>query len=165
MIRIECGDADAFENIYKTYYRTVFEIGFRILGDIQSAEDLAQVVFLKVWTAPTSFANGAFEAWLSRVARNRAIDVLRYRSSRIEHEMPTEISSDSSLDDIVCNRIVLGRVRSALSTLPEAQRELIELGFLADVAYSELARSRSIPLGTVKTRIRTGLRALRSALI
>jgi len=79
-------------------------------------------------------------------------------------EIPADIPSEGNLDDVVFAKIDSQRVRAALATLPDEQRSLIEMGFFGGITHEEIARRTSIPLGTVKTRIRSGLRRLRSTL-
>ncbi len=164
MDRVRTRDANAFEALYDTYHRLVFGIGLRMLGDPAMAEDLTQNVFLKIWTAPDAFRGGSFVAWVSRVARNRALDVLRSRAVHPESDIPADLPLDGALDDDVLARIDAQRVRDALATLPAEQRSLIELGFFGGITHQELARRTATPLGTVKTRIRSGLRQLRATL-
>jgi RNA polymerase sigma-70 factor (ECF subfamily) len=154
----------AFESLYDGYHRLVFGIGLRILGDPTMAEDLTQNVFLKVWTAPEAFRGGSFVAWVSRVARNRALDALRARSARPETEIPADLPLEGSIDDDVLAKLDAQSVRDALAQLPPEQRGLIEMGFFGGVTHQELARRTATPLGTVKTRIRSGLRRLRESL-
>jgi RNA polymerase sigma-70 factor (ECF subfamily) len=164
MARVCDRDAAAFEALYDAYHRLVYGIALRMLGDRQAAEDVTQAVFLKLWNAPDAYVAGNFGGWLSRVTRNRSLDALRSRSARPEGEMPADIADDASLDDEVLARIEGARVREALAALPEEQRTLIELGFFSGVTHEELARRTNTPLGTVKTRIRSGLGKLRSML-
>lgn len=164
MARVRERDVAAFEALYDAYHRLVYGIAFRMLGERTGAEDLTQSVFLKVWSAPQAFVTGNFGAWISRVTRNRALDALRSRSLRSEDEMPLDTPAEGMLDEVVFARIDGLRVRSALAALPEEQRSLIELGFFAGVTHEEMARRTATPLGTVKTRIRTGLRKLRAML-
>ncbi|HYZ14824.1 MAG TPA: sigma-70 family RNA polymerase sigma factor [Candidatus Acidoferrum sp.] len=164
MERVRTRDADAFEQLYDTYHRLVFGIGLRILGDATMAEDVTQAVFLKLWTAPEAFRGGSFVAWLSRVARNRALDLARARSARPEIEIPPDIPLEGALDDDVFARLDAQQVRDALATLPPEQRTLIELGFFGGITHEEIARRTETPLGTVKSRIRVGLRKLRASL-
>lgn len=164
MDRVRARDAAAFESLYDGYHRLVFGIGLRMLGDPAMAEDVTQAVFLKIWTAPEGFRGGSFVAWVSRVTRNRALDVLRSRALRPESEIPADLPTEGALDDDVFERIDAQRVRDALATLPREQRELIEMGFFGGVTHHELARRTDTPLGTVKTRIRSGLRRMRAAL-
>jgi RNA polymerase sigma-70 factor (ECF subfamily) len=142
----------------------VFGIALRMLSDTTMAEDLTQSVFLKVWSSPDSFREGNFAAWLARVTRNRALDVLRSRAARSEAEIPADIAMDGTIDDVVFARIDSQRVRSALAALPEEQRSVIEMGFFGGITHEEIARRTGIPLGTIKTRIRSGLRRLRGDL-
>jgi len=128
------------------------------------AEDLTQSVFLKIWSSPDSFREGNFGAWLSRVTRNRALDVLRSRASRSEGEIPVDLPMEGTVDDVVFAKIDSQRVRSALAGLPAEQRAPIEMGFFGGITHEEIARRTGVPLGTIKTRIRSGLRRLRGDL-
>jgi RNA polymerase sigma-70 factor (ECF subfamily) len=164
MERIRARDAGAFEALYDGYHRLVFGIGLRMLGDPMTAEDLTQTVFMKVWAAPELFRGGSFVAWVSRVARNRALDLLRSRAVHPAAEIPADLPLEGALDDDVLAGLDAQRVRDALATLPAEQRSLIELGFFGGITHQELARRTATPLGTVKTRIRSGLRRLRDVL-
>jgi RNA polymerase sigma-70 factor (ECF subfamily) len=164
MARVRDRDVAAFEAIYDGYYRLVHGIALKMLQDAMAAEDVTQAVFLKVWSAPEAFTSGNFGAWLARVTRNRALDVLRTKATRSEREMPVDLVLEGALDDVVFARIDGERVRLALRALPEEQRGAIELGFFGGVTHEEIARRTATPLGTVKTRIRAGLRKMRAAL-
>jgi RNA polymerase sigma factor (sigma-70 family) len=164
MERVRERDVAAFESIYDSYHRLVHGIALKMLQDTMAAEDLTQAVFLKIWSAPEAFAGGNFGAWISRVARNRALDMLRSRTLRAEGEMPLDVPLEETLHDTVFAMIDGARVRTALATLPDDQRQPIELGFFGGVTHEEIARRTATPLGTVKTRIRAGLRKLRSSL-
>ncbi len=164
MARLRDRDVAAFEALYEAYHRLVYGIGLRMLGDAPAAEDLTQAVFLKIWNAPEAYSAGNFGGWIARVARNRALDILRSRSVRVEAELPSDVASEDALDDLVIARVEGVQVRAALAALPEEQRSLIELGFFGGVTHEELARRTATPLGTVKTRIRSGLRKLRTLL-
>lgn len=164
MARVRDRDVAAFEAIYDSYHRLVYGIAVKMLGEPMAAEDLTQAVFLKLWSSPGSFQGGNFSAWISRVARNRALDVLRGRALHGEGALPPDVAIEGALDEAVLARLDGERVRLALATLPEEQRAPIELGFFGGVTHEEIARRTATPLGTVKTRIRMGLRKLRSAL-
>jgi RNA polymerase sigma-70 factor (ECF subfamily) len=163
MARVRTRDAAAFEALYDTHHRLVYGIAIRILGDAGAAEDVTQAVFLKIWTAPDRFESGNFAGWIARVARNQALDVLR-RKSNSETELSEAMPNSDLLEEQVFSDIDAARVRDALSQLPAEQREPIELGFFNGITHAEIARQTGIPLGTIKTRIRTGLRRLRSSL-
>jgi RNA polymerase sigma-70 factor (ECF subfamily) len=164
MERVRNADAGAFEALYDGYHRLVYGVALRVLSDPGSAEDVTQAVFLKLWSNPDAFQSGNFGAWLVRVARNRAVDVLRARASRPEGEISEALASEDALEDTALAKLDAEEVRRALARLPEEQRKLIELGFFAGATHHEMARTTGLPLGTVKTRIRSGLRRLRSAL-
>ncbi len=164
MARVCDHDVAAFEAIYDAYNRLVFGIAIRMLGDPMAAEDLTQAVFLKVWSDPASYRAGNFGAWLSRVTRNRSLDVLRFRTSHQGVELPMDLPLDELLDDTVFARLEAEQVRGALSRLPAEQRDLIELGFFGGITHEEIAKRTATPLGTVKTRIRAGLKKMRVAL-
>ena len=164
MARVRQRDSGAFETLYDDYHRLVYGIALRVLGDIAAAEDVTQAVFLKLWSAPGSFVSGNFGAWISRVTRNRALDILRSRSARPEGELPENLPLDDGLEELAFARLDGERVRAALTHLPTEQRELIEMGFFGGVTHDDIARQTGIPLGTVKTRIRSGLRKLRAEL-
>jgi len=164
MARIRARDADAFEALYDSFHRLVYRVALRMLGDAPGAEDVTQSVFMKVWSAPELFRGGNVAAWIVRIARNRALDVLRARGTRAETELPCTILDTEAIEDVAFARIDAGLVRNALQALPPEQREAIELGFFGGITHEEIARRSGLPLGTVKTRIRSGLRKLRTAL-
>jgi len=165
MARVAQRDIAAFEIVYDAHWRMVFGIGLRILGDVSSAEDLTQSVFLTVWRSSASFKAGSIGGWICRVTRNRALDFLRYRSTHAEREISGELPLDIPVDEFVAVKMDAERVRKAMFLLPESQRELLELGFFNGFSHQEIARSAALPLGTVKTRIRSGIRRLRTALV
>jgi RNA polymerase sigma-70 factor (ECF subfamily) len=164
MERVRRGDAGAFETLYDEYHRLVYGVALRVLADRGVAEDVTQGVFLKLWSNPGSFVSGSFGAWIVRVARNRALDVLRSRAAHPEGEVPESMPAEDSLEDTAFSKLNAESVRNAIAMLPQEQRELIELGFFGGATHHEMARSMGLPLGTVKTRIRSGLRRLRAAL-
>ena len=164
MGRVRARDASAFEALYDAYHRLVYGIALRILADISAAEDVTQAVFLKLWSSPDIFQSGNFGAWIARVARNRSLDVLRSKSARSEGELPESIPDDHRMEERAFANLDGAKVRTALASLPEEQRHPIELGFFEGITHEEIARRTGIPLGTVKTRIRSGLRRLRSLL-
>ena len=111
-----------------------------------------------------SFREGNFAAWLSRVTRNRTLDALRSRATRATEDIPVDLPAEASTDAAVFANIDAQRVRGALSVLNDEQRTPIELGFFGGITHEEIARRTGIPLGTIKTRIRSGLRRMRETL-
>jgi RNA polymerase sigma-70 factor, ECF subfamily len=164
MERVRARDADAFESLYDRYHALVYGLALRVLADPSAAEDVTQNVFLKIWTAPDAFRSGNLEGWLARVARNRAIDVLRSKKLRSESELSESIPADSTLEQAAMERMDGERARAAMGRLPDEQRSLLELGFFGGMTHDAIARQTGLPLGTVKTRMRSGLRRLRELL-
>lgn len=163
MARVRSKDPAAFEALYDGYHRLVYGVAMRMLGEVASAEDVTQAVFLKVWSSPQLFESGNFAGWLVRMTRNRALDLLRSKSYRHE-ELPEAHPADDMLEDAAFAHINADLVRAALLQLPQEQRDLIQRGFFGGMTHEELARGAGVPLGTVKTRIRSGLRKLRTVL-
>jgi RNA polymerase sigma-70 factor, ECF subfamily len=164
MERVRAGDAGAFERLYDQYHRLVYGIALRVLAEPAAAEDVTQAVFLKIWSDPLVFRAGNFGAWIARVARNRAFDLLRGRALRGQVPLPAALPLDDALEDVVLANIDAQRIRIALAELPAEQREAIELGYFGGATQDQIARQTGLPLGTVKTRMRSGLRKLRAAL-
>lgn len=154
----------AFEALYDAHQRLVYGVAMRMLEDAAAAEDVTQSVFMKVWNSPELFRGGNFAAWIVRITRNRSLDLLRSRSSRNESELPESLPEREAMEDLAFARIDAEAVRAALAALPPEQREPIELGFFGGITHEEIARRSGTPLGTVKTRIRSGLRKMRAAL-
>ena len=164
MQRLARGDLVAFEMFYDAYHLLVFGIGLRLLGDGATAEDLTQGVFLKIWMSPAAYRGGSLIAWIARVARNASLDILRQRPAQRDGDIPADVPLDGALEEEVFASLDAQRVRSALRWLPANERIPIEMGFFDGKTYSVVAAEIGVPLGTVKTRIRTGLHRLRDAL-
>jgi RNA polymerase sigma-70 factor, ECF subfamily len=171
--RIAGRDASAVGELYDRCGRPLYALVLRIVRDPGDAEDVIQEVFLRVWEKAESYdvTLGSPMAWLVRIARNRAIDRLRAKDSRPAMqpsddlmEMLVEPDCASSPEQIVRASEEQRAVAGALGRLSQEQRELIEAAFFLGYTQSELAEVFRLPLGTVKTRIRTGLRAMRGHL-
>jgi RNA polymerase sigma-70 factor, ECF subfamily len=165
LLRVGQSDKDAFADLYDRHAPIVYGICRRILGDAASAEDVTQSVFTMLWAKPTAFAGGNFSAWITRVARNAALDVLRSAAVRTrEPEMPEDMAAANDLEDEIVARVQQGAIVDALRKLPDDQREAIEQAYFGGLSYREVAERTGAPLGTIKSRIRTGLRQLWQAL-
>ena len=160
-------DESAVAELYERHSRLLFGLILRILRDRGEAEEVLQEVFLAVWNGAESYnvKLGSPIGWLVRIARNRGIDRLRARAVRDRtvdaiQPLPAADSPESQ-----AARSEQGRaVARALDALPAEQRELIEHAYFLGLTHSELAARFRVPLGTVKTRIRTGMLALRQRL-
>lgn len=162
--RMRAGDQSAMGDLYDRYSGVVYGVALRVLGNTTAAEDVVQEVFLQLWRNPQAFDadRGRLAPWLAVIARNRAIDLLRKRPMEDDiDELP--ISTGVNLEDEAAERIAINKVREALAQLPQDQRRLLEMAFFEGLTHSEIAGKTGEPLGTVKTRIRSGLLALRKA--
>ncbi len=157
-------DARAFEAIYDRHHRLVYGIAMRLLGQVSGAEDVTQAVFMKVWSAPGAFEDGNFAAWIGRITRNKCLDVLREKARHPADELVQDVVSGESVDSTAFARLDAATVQNALDRIPPEQRSLIELAYFGGMTHQRIAEKTGVPLGTVKTRIRTGLQRLRQAL-
>jgi RNA polymerase sigma-70 factor (ECF subfamily) len=149
-------------DIYDRYAGVVYGVALRVLASTTAAEDVVQEVFLQLWRNPQAFAadRARLAPWLAVIARNRAIDSLRKRPPEDDiAEMP--ISTGVSLEDESSQRLAVEKVRGVLVQLPQDQRKVLEMAFFEGMTHTEIAGKTGEPLGTIKTRIRTGLLALR----
>lgn len=162
--RIRSGDESAMGQLYDRYSGIVYGVALRVLGNTGAAEDVLQEVFMQLWRNPRAFdaERGKLAPWLAVIARNRSIDALRRRPAEDDiDELP--IPSSVNLEEEAARRIAVDKVRGVLGQLPQDQRRLLEMAFFEGMTHSEIAGKTGEPLGTVKTRIRTGLLTLRKA--
>lgn len=162
MFRLQSGDVAAFGDLFERYNRLVFSIVRKIVSDAATAEDITQTVFLKVLRAPGAFRGGTFVSWLRRVSRNCALDEFRHAKPVVEM-LPMANTELSAYDRVVAD-LDARRLHVALDGLNSKQRSVIELNFFESLTHNEIAHVTKIPLGTVKTRIREGMRSLRYVL-
>lgn len=165
-------DEGALMQIYDRYSGLIFAVGMRVVGDHALAEEVVQDTFLRCWTGAATFrpADGRFAPWLARIARNRAIDLLRSRQHQGRLRERTELLDTTALPlagrspdpaELVAIRHTVG---AAIQALPDAQRYVVELAFYQGFTQAEIARLLGEPLGTVKTRTRAAMERLRVAL-
>lgn len=163
------GQRDALRDVYDLTSRRLFAICLRICSDRASAEDVLQEVYVSVWQKANLFdpSQGNAMAWLSTVARYRAIDRQRSRNALPIHGdgLPTDVADAGSTGEAAAEaRELSGRLTDALATLDEPTRDALQRAFYEGLTYSELASSCAVPLGTMKSRIRRGLLQLRRLL-
>lgn len=129
------------------------------------AEDLLQEIFMQLWREPAAFDSkrGTLAPWLAAITRNRAIDWLRRRRP----ETPVTDVALSTEPDLASQTelaLSVGKIRTMLDSMPTTQRDALEMAYFEGLTHSEIAARTGQPLGTIKTRIRSGLLALRTAL-
>ncbi len=170
------GDARALERIYERHSRGVYSLAVRLLGDTTAAEEVVQETFLKLWRQPNAYqpARGRLLPWLLGVAHHHAVDMLRRRQLELRHRATSNgdgtpaglenLGLPSADDDPQLRasgfdqRDAIGR---ALAELPNEQRLPLELAYYRGMTQFEVATLLSVPLGTIKTRMRLGLQQLR----
>jgi RNA polymerase sigma-70 factor, ECF subfamily len=176
--RIAARDEAALAALYDRHSRVAYSVITRILGSPSEAEDVLQETFVRVWSRADSYdaLQGSPATWLTRIARNHAIDRLRARRvpGNIAIEALVHVADGAprsgepvtrdTPETLLEVRVTAGAVQTALASLTPAQRALIEAAFFEGYTHSELATRFGVPLGTVKTRIRTGLAAMRDHL-
>jgi RNA polymerase sigma-70 factor (ECF subfamily) len=167
LARIIARDSSALGELYDAHSQLLFGLIFRILKNPDEAEEVLQEVFAQAWTRSGTYhpAFGSPAGWLVGIARNRAIDRLRENAAK---GRPPEPAPMSPVADTAERRASLGEqqldIRRALDALPSDQRDLIEQAYFLGLTQSELAARFGLPLETVKTRIRSGMQALRDHL-
>jgi RNA polymerase sigma-70 factor (ECF subfamily) len=164
------GDQLALHALYERTHRIVFTLMMRIIKSPETAEELTLDVFHDVWRRASTYdpANGSVVGWIMNQARSRAIDRLRYeqRKKRIGTETGPSQNGNASEDPQTALHIdeQSRLLRRGLDILKPDEREAIETAFFSELSYHEVAARLNQPLGTIKSRIRSGLRKLRSAL-
>ncbi len=161
---VRAGDESAMAALYDRYSPVVYSVALRVLKDTSGAEDVLQDIFMQLWRNPAAFdsSRGNMGAWLAVISRNRAIDTLRRRRPESDIEdVVISVQPDLALD--VERARAMDKVRGTLQGMPAAQRSALEMAYFDGMSHSEIAEKTGEPLGTIKTRIRTGLLVLRKA--
>jgi RNA polymerase sigma-70 factor (ECF subfamily) len=168
------GDQQAFSQLYDLSSALLYTLAFRILGNREEADDLLQDVYLEVWrkVARYDIGRGTPIAWLITLTRSRAIDRLRGRALRGQNvTVPLEATISSRVADLgpspfetQADQELRVAVGNAITSLPTAQQQAIELAYYDGLSHNEIAAKLNQPLGTVKTRIKLGMSKLREHL-
>ena len=170
LARISGGELAALEALYDRYKTMAYSIAYRITNDATLAEDVVQDAFLGAWRNAARYVEGrgSVKTWLLSIVHHRAIDAIRRR--RPTSELP---DIDAGLPDALTLPDVWGEVsanldadsvREAMAALSDVQREAIELAYFGGLTQQEIADRTGTPLGTVKSRMRLGLLAMRRSL-
>ena len=174
-IQVSRGSSTALEVLYDRHGATVLGFALRIVGERTAAEDVLQETFWRVWKNAETFQpqRGSFTSWLFRIARNLAIDVYRRRNVRPQ-VIPGDDDNASDLDqtpdpdmDVASqaqSALENKQIRNALTSLPGAQRQIIELAYFHGMTRQEIAEATGEALGTIHTRARLALQKLREEL-
>lgn len=161
---------DALAEAYRRHAGAVFGLARRLLQEPALAEEIVQEVFVRLWNDPDRFdpARGSLRSYLLAQCHGRSVDLLRSETSRRrreEKDLRRTAEGGYDLEREVWDLALADHVREALDTLPEAEREAIRLAYLGGHTYREVAMLLDEPEGTVKSRIRSGLKRLRVELV
>lgn len=165
---VEAGDTEAFAGLYDRHGRSAYSLAYRMMGERQAAEDLVQDSFIKVWRSARSYRaeRGSVRTWILSITHNRGIDHLRSTASRRRTQDRVEMSAQTTQpsEDFAetWRNSQRGQVQEALKTLPEEQLKILELAYYSGYTQAEIARMLGIPLGTVKGRMRLGMKKLKA---
>jgi RNA polymerase sigma-70 factor, ECF subfamily len=163
-------DREAFSQLYDRFSCLVYTLAMRMLRMPSDAEDLLQEVFVQVWHQANRYSEerGSPEAWIINIARSRAIDKLRARrrmeKSFVLTDDPARAESTENVESSAAESETKLAMNSALANLPEAQRRVLALAYFEGLSQTEIADRLKEPLGTVKTRMRSGIHRLRDML-
>ncbi len=165
---VQADDAQAFATLYDRHSRAAYSLAYRMMGERQSAEDLVQEAFLKLWRAAGSYRveRASVRTWLLSIVHNRGIDQLRSSASRrrtqerVEASAPQRFQPSEAFSESWRNSQG-DQVREALRTLPKEQLKILELAYFSGYTHVEIAELLRLPLGTVKGRMRLGLKKVR----
>ena len=160
---------DALAEAYRRHAGAVFALARRVLADLTAAEEVVQEVFLRLWTQPDKFDpdRGSLRSYLLAQTHGRAVDLLRSDTSRRrreEREARQTAEAGYDLEHEVWDLAVADQVKQVVAVLPVAERRAIELAYFGGHTYREVATLLGEPEGTVKSRIRAGLKRMRAAL-
>jgi len=161
---------EALAETYRRHAGAVFGLARRLLADDTIAEEIVQEVFLRIWQQPEKFdpERGSLRSYLLALTHGRTVDVLRSETSRRrreEREARSTAEAGYDLEHEVWDLAVADRVREVMLSLPDDERRAIELAYFGGHTYREVATRLGQPEGTVKSRIRSGLRRLRGELV
>jgi RNA polymerase sigma-70 factor (ECF subfamily) len=161
---------DALAEAYRRHAGAAFGLACRLLNDKAIAEEILQEVFLRLWNRPERFdaERGSLRSYLLAQTHGRSVDLLRSDTSRRRREERDARESPAISDDIereVIDLTVAEQVQGAVASLPEDERKAVELAYFGGHTYRQVAVLLGAPEGTVKSRIRSGLRRMRQELV
>jgi RNA polymerase sigma factor (sigma-70 family) len=171
--RVVAGDQQALGELYDRWSKPAFSLARRVCADEGLAEDVVQEVFITFWREPARFdpARGAFGSWLLTLVHHKAVDAVRRESAIRRRTVPAaedgeewSVAPGPGADQAALGAVVAGQVRDALGRLPNEQREALALAYYGGYTQREVATLTGVPLGTVKSRMFTGVQRLRSVL-
>lgn len=168
--RMVQGDQAALSQLYDRYARVMYSLAFKILGSVEEAEEVVLDVFSKAWRTAARYdaSRSRVDSWLFLMTRSRSLDQLRQRQRQTKVVEAATNTAQTGISELPDEALLIDERRTvviqALGELPHEQRLVIELAYYQGYSQSEIAKQTGLALGTVKTRIRLGLRKLKQAL-
>jgi len=168
---VAAGQLDALQDLYDRYKTMAYSIALRITADASLAEDVVQDAFLGVWRNAGRYVDGrgSVKTWLLSIVHHRAVDAVRRRRPTTELPEREDVPPPALTVPDIWSDVAAGldreEIAAAMATLSDVQREAIELAYWGGLTQVEIAERTGTPLGTVKSRVRLGLLALRRALV
>ena len=168
--RMVQGDQSALSQLYDRYARVMYSLAFKILGSVEEAEEVVLDVFAKAWRTAARYdaSRSRVDSWLFLMTRSRSLDRLRQRQRQTKVVEAATNTAQVRSSDMPDEALIINERRAvvaqALSNLPDEQRLVIELAYYQGYSQSEIANKTGLALGTVKTRVRLGLRKLKQSL-
>lgn len=169
---VEAQDAGAFAALYDRHGRSAYSLAYRMMGERQAAEDLVQDVFLRVWSSAGSYRaeKGSVRTWLLSIVHHRGVDQIRSTASRRRTQERMEATAEAASTGAQPSEAFAeawrgsqrAQVRQALDTLPAEQLQVLELAYFSGYTHAEISDLLDLPLGTVKGRMRLGLKKVRA---
>ncbi len=161
------GDAGAFAALYDRHSKAAYSLAYRMMGERQAAEDLVQEAYLQAWRAAGSYRaeRGSVRTWILSIVHHRGVDQLRSSArrrrigDRVEATAPTAQPSEAFAE--TWRNSQRDQVREALQALPPEQLKVLELAYFSGYTHAEIAQLLDLPLGTVKGRVRLGMKKIR----
>lgn len=167
MSLVQESNPEAFSVLYDRHGRSAYSLAYRMMGERQAAEDLVQDVFLRLWRSTASYRadRGSVRTWILTIVHNRGVDQIRSSSSRRRTqdkvEASAEVSQPSEAFAETWKNSRRDEVREALKTLPPDQLKILEMAYFSGYTHVEIAEMMDLPLGTVKGRMRLGLKKIK----
>lgn len=161
------GDKRAFSQFYDALAPTIYSVCLHVLRNQALAEEVAQDVFVEVWTKAVHFdpEKGTARSWAGRIAHGRAVDKLRSHVASVERDDREAALADAAfhldIENEALSNVESQRLRAAIDEIGEPHRTAVMLAFFAGLTRAELAESTNVPIGTAKTRVRDGVQKLK----
>ena len=170
LVQTAAADKHAFSTLYDALAPTVYSVCLSVLRNPALAEEVAQDVFVEVWTSAAKFdpQRGNARSWVGRLAHGRAVDKLRSHVAAVQRDdrdaMLTQATFAETLEDEALGNVEAQQLRQAIDRIGEPHSTAVALAFFDGLTHAELAESTGVPLGTAKTRVRDGIRKLKAIL-